>query len=523
MRYYSSLSFLLILNLLLRLINLKGLPLYLDEGLYIYWAHLFSLDPANAYISLLDGKTPLFMWLVAWTNPYFHDFLFTARLISSISGVISILCWSQILRLSINRKTSLIFVGLALLTPFLYLLDRMAFVDSTMTAFASVGFLMIFITQHIFTTKPWYLGFVTALISGIFLGFAYLTKSSAQMFLVLSIMTLVYFATIHVFQKKFFLTLLLLLTIPIIYFSQHEITSYLRVGGYRNWSGIVTKENQLTYSLPEVITNLQIDRGHYLLILNYLIDYLYNYLGIFILLSIYSLIIIFKSHRRLTWLVIYSFVATAGIFLSAKSVASRYFYPISFPIIALSSIGLDHLYTFANSNFKIFLKIMMILICIPILFQILLPQNAKYSFDDQSYFLSGDISALGLNESIDYLSKNSSSNVVGIYGIWGVDFGSATLFNERGVDTVILGQWIEQYSRNNLSSCPADQKLLGEFCYKLTIDRLLQNQKPNKYLFLTRENPTQSVALLNQLANIEIIKTFTRPYSYTFSYLIKIK
>lgn len=462
------------------------------------------------------------MWLVAWLNPIFNDYLFTSRFIASVSGVVSIFAWSQIIRLSIDRKTSLIFVLLALLTPFFYLLDRMAFVDSTMTAFASCSLLLLIISKHIFTSKHWYFGFVTALLSGVLLGFSYLTKSSAQMFLVLSIMILIYFAVINLFQKKFFQAALLMISVPIVYFAQHEIISYMRVGGYRNWSGIVTKEGSLTYSLPEVFANLQTDRAHYLSILNYLIDYLYNYLGIFVLLSIYAGVVILKFNRRHTWLILLTLITTTGIFLSAKAIASRYFYPISFPFLALASIGLTHLYTSTNSTLRTFLKLMMVILIIPIFFLIFHPQSAKYSFDDQSYFLSGDISALGLQESIDYLSQNASSSVVGIYGIWGVDHGSATLLRERGVEAIVMGEWIEQYSRNNLSDCPTDQKLIGEFCYKLTIDRLLKSPKPQKYLFLTRENPTQSVALLGQLTSIQIIKAFIRPYSKTTVYLIKI-
>lgn len=522
MRYIVAVVLILLISLSLKLINLTGQPLYLDEGLYIYWASLFATSPANAYLSLLDGKTPLFMWLVSWVNQYFSDYLYTARLTSVIGGVISAFCWSQIVRIISDRKTSLVFLFLIALTPYTYLVERMAFVDSTMTALASIGLLLSFLTiQFFYSSQYWWLGFITSILGGIVLGMSYMTKTSAKMFAYLTIGTVVYFAIISLAKNKLVFVLTIISAI-LIYLSYDQMIGFIKVGGYRYWSGIQTKETQLSYSIPEVISNIQIDRGHYLYHFNYLLDYLYTYLGVFIVIAIYGVFIILQSNRKNIWLVLYTIVITGGIFLSAKAIASRYFYPVTFPLIALSSIGLVHLWGSANRILKQSLIFVSLLLWIPVLLLIFSPLNAYYSFDDQSYFSSGDITALGLQDVELVLSQKPKDTVVGVYGIWGISEGVQTILQERGVEAIILGEWITQYSRNELSSCPSDQKLIGEFCYKLTILKIQNSRKANKYLYLTRENPQQSVALLQQLIDIQIVKTFIHPYSDSRVYLIKI-
>lgn len=521
MRYTLIVAGLLTGTLLLKLITITSLPLYLDEGLYIYWAHLFAQDSSAAYISLLDGKTPLFIWLVSWVNQFFSDYLFSARFISAVAGTISILAWSQIIRIVSTPRISLIFIILSTITPFLYIVDRMAFVDSTMTAFASLSLLLIVLSVRFIQSRSYILSFILTVFAGVLLGFAYFTKTTAHMFLVLSLIILIFQTLVNLIQKRFVPALFILLSAVILFAVQHELVSYMTVGGYRYWPGIVVKEGQLSYSLTEVISNLQIDRVHYLFHLSYLLDYLYVYIGILLFFVPLGAFAVFRNHRSASWLFVYSIVIIGGIFLSAKVMASRYFYPVTFPIIALSSFGLAYFWSESRQILKLSLVILFILLCIPISLIIFAPQSAHYAHDDKSYFVSGDINAPGLIDMSEYLIGQTDP-VVGVYGIWGVSEGALAMLSEQRIETIVLGQWIEKYSRNELSSCPSDQRLIGEFCYKLTIDKFLQSPKQNKYLYLTRENADQSVELLSKLTQIEIIKTYIRPYSQSKAYLIKL-
>ena len=56
---------LILFYFLTRLINLNVMPIFTDEAIYSFWAQVALHDPANRFISLVDGNQPLFIWLAA--------------------------------------------------------------------------------------------------------------------------------------------------------------------------------------------------------------------------------------------------------------------------------------------------------------------------------------------------------------------------------------------------------------------------------------------------------------------------
>src|SRR3989344_8137335 len=77
--------------LISRIINLKGIPIFTDEAIYIRWAQIGLNDPAHRYISLTDGKQPLFTWLIYPFLGVFQDPLFAGRFVSVLSGVFAVI------------------------------------------------------------------------------------------------------------------------------------------------------------------------------------------------------------------------------------------------------------------------------------------------------------------------------------------------------------------------------------------------------------------------------------------------
>src|SRR3989344_7406580 len=47
-----------------RLFNLTIIPIFTDEAIYLRWAQIALTDPRWRFISLIDGKQPLFIWLL---------------------------------------------------------------------------------------------------------------------------------------------------------------------------------------------------------------------------------------------------------------------------------------------------------------------------------------------------------------------------------------------------------------------------------------------------------------------------
>lgn len=179
---YTGKQYLLLLIILfyflLRLPNLTLQPIFADEAIYIRWAQIAKAEESLRFISLQDGKTPLFIWAMAPFLMLFEDPLFAGRLLSVIAGLFTLLGVYKIGQRFFNQRVGLIGATLVAITPFMIFFDRMALVDSMLTAFTvwSVYFGLKL------ADKP---SLKTAIILGILLGGGWLTKTPGMVNIVL--------------------------------------------------------------------------------------------------------------------------------------------------------------------------------------------------------------------------------------------------------------------------------------------------------------------------------------------------
>ncbi|MDO8452646.1 MAG: glycosyltransferase family 39 protein [bacterium] len=163
----------------LRRINLLLLPIFADEAIYVRWAQIMKAEPTLRFLPLQDGKQPFFMWVIMPLLKFAEDPLFAGRIISSVIGLVSIIGIFLITyELFKNKKAAIIASLLAAVSPFMVFFDRMALVDSMLTAFSI--FAMYF---AVLTAK--YTQLSLAIFTGFALGFAWLTKSPAMFFIFL--------------------------------------------------------------------------------------------------------------------------------------------------------------------------------------------------------------------------------------------------------------------------------------------------------------------------------------------------
>src|SRR3989344_7532028 len=79
------------LYLLTRLTNLTQLPVFTDEAIYIRWSQIGAQDANWRFISLTDGKQPLFTWVIMALLRFVPaDPLFVGRLASVLTGAASL-------------------------------------------------------------------------------------------------------------------------------------------------------------------------------------------------------------------------------------------------------------------------------------------------------------------------------------------------------------------------------------------------------------------------------------------------
>ncbi|KKU87267.1 MAG: Glycosyl transferase family 39, partial [Candidatus Gottesmanbacteria bacterium GW2011_GWA2_47_9] len=124
------------LYLLTRLTNLTQLPVFTDEAIYIRWAQIGSQDANWRFISLTDGKQPLFTWLAMITVRIFPDPLLAGRIVSVFAGL-GTLVGIWLLAKEVFQKPRIAFFAsvLYVLSPFALVYDRMALYDSLVAAF----------------------------------------------------------------------------------------------------------------------------------------------------------------------------------------------------------------------------------------------------------------------------------------------------------------------------------------------------------------------------------------------------
>lgn len=120
---------------ILRLPNLTLQPIFADEAIYIRWAQVMRAEPTLRFLPLSDGKTPLFMWMMIPLFKFIQDPLFAGRFLSVISGFFTLLGIFFLSRKIFNTRTAFWASLLYVITPYTVFFDRMALVDSMLSAF----------------------------------------------------------------------------------------------------------------------------------------------------------------------------------------------------------------------------------------------------------------------------------------------------------------------------------------------------------------------------------------------------
>lgn len=162
-----------------RFYNLTIIPIFTDEAIYLRWGQIALSDPRWRFISLLDGKQPLLIWLFLPTFKVISDPLVAGRIVSIASGFVGmagLMVFSYLLRRS--YKAVLISGLIYILLPFFFVYDRLALYD---TLLATISIWSLLFTYLLAKT----LRLDTALILGTIIGAGLLTKSSATFFLLL--------------------------------------------------------------------------------------------------------------------------------------------------------------------------------------------------------------------------------------------------------------------------------------------------------------------------------------------------
>lgn len=427
--------------LITRLINLSIIPIFTDEAIYSYWAQVALNDPANRYISLEDGKQPLFIWLAAAMQKFVSDPLIASRLVSVFAGLGSIVGIyfltktiftnvSEPLRERIARLATILYLVL----PFTFVYDRIALFDSLLTMLGIYA--VLFTVKMIQNPRLDY-----ALINGIILGLGLITKSSANFFLYLLPISVILFDFKKQNTKKLatwgILTALSAFIALVIY-------NALRLSAL--FYMIDRKNHEFIRSAGEVISDPFL---HFVSNGKTIVIWLRQYLGIPFLLATIGGIIwgVVKKQKEIIFLCGYITMPLLVEVLFNKVLYPRFilFY---FPyIIIITSFALVHLFERVKKYHKFApAAILASILLIPAITTFRLatdPPKAKIADSDSGQYINNWPAGYGVKETVAILKEEAKDKrvVVGTEGTFGLLPYALKIYFYGNPNIEITGYW----------------------------------------------------------------------------------
>lgn len=426
-KFFIGLLLLSTIYLITRLQNLISIPVFGDEAIYLRWSQLIKNVETLRFVPLTDGKQPLFMWLTVPFLKVIPDPLLAGRLLSVIVGLFSLisLCLTFSLYLNFSSKSrqplrfifesfnkfpllSLIPGLLYLFLPLTFFFDRLALPDGLLSL---LGILTLFFTLLLSKFPRLDL----SLLLGFTLGLAWITKSPAIYFIVLSFLGFLILAS----PKKFYYPFVSIVIANIFY-------SLLRLGP--QFHQIALRNRDYIWPLTEILRH---PFDPFIPHLKDLITFYLQYLSLpFLILAIIAFILPLVKTKSLTRtsLVLLSFflLPTIANLCLVKVFTGRYLLftsPFLIIFLSLSLIKFFHhtrkIFQTANRQFLV------VLLCLlPNFYWLFMvsykPFNVKLPISESGY-LEGWTAGWGIKEVSTYLIGRSREYnvIVGTEGYFG--------------------------------------------------------------------------------------------------------
>ncbi|RJQ25318.1 hypothetical protein C4577_05955 [Candidatus Parcubacteria bacterium] len=385
-----------------RLFNVMALPIFTDEAIYTRWSQIARYDAAWRFISLTDGKQPLFVWINMILMRFISDPLLAGRLVSVGAGFFTMIGMfflsSEIFK---NKKIGIIGSFLYLVFPFSLVYDRMALYDSLVACFAVWS---LYLEVLLIRLKR----LDIALILGLILGGGFLTKSSAFFFAYLLPFSLVLFDLEKPKRVERLLKWgsLALLSASLGYFYY----SVLRLSPLRYM--INEKNSIFIYPFSEWIQHpLRFFHGN----LAGLYDWLIAYLGIPIaLLIVFSLIISKKFFREKILLLLWFSIPFVALALFGKTLYPRFILFMTMPLLVLAAYSLFVLTEkFKSKKFKALIIILFVALSLRSDYFIITDiARSPVHRADLTQYVNGWPAGGGMKEIVEYLDEKSKKGKI---------------------------------------------------------------------------------------------------------------
>lgn len=413
-----------------RLFNLTILPIFTDEAIYIRWSQIGSRDAAWRFISLVDGKQPMFTWIMMVFLRFIEDPLVAGRLVSVLAGAISAVgIWVLSFELFKNKKISFFASFLYILSPFTLMYDRLALYDSLVATFFIWNlYLAVLLVRHIRLD--------VALIFGMTLGLGMLNKSSGFLSLYLAPLTLVLFDWKN--PKKLIQWFGLFLVAALL---SQAIYGILRLSPLYHMIGL--KDVVFIYSFKEWLSHPIAFLGGNL---HGLMEWLIGYLTWPVFLAaLGSLLLARKKLPEVLLLLFYWIVPIVGLASFGRVLYPRFVLFMAMPLFCLAAVTMVATYNrFRLSFFGVVLFIVMLFPGVIADYYILMnPKFAPIPFADKGQLLDDWPAGGGVKESLAYLTRAAEKEKIAIYtdGTFGLLPYAIEMYLVDHPNVMIHGVW----------------------------------------------------------------------------------
>jgi 4-amino-4-deoxy-L-arabinose transferase-like glycosyltransferase len=428
-----AISLLIILYFSTRLYNILALPIFTDEAIYIRWSQIALNDAAWRFISLTDGKQPLFIWLAMSLMRFIQDPLLAGRMVSVLAGAGSALAIFLITReIFKNQITAFLACFIYILFPFALVYDRLALYDSLTAMFILWALYFEIVLVRLLRLD-------LAIILGMIIGAGMLTKSSAQFTLILLPFSLLLFDFKNKkIKHRLFLWALYAGLSAIL---ANLIYLILRLSPF--FYIIDQKNHVFIYTFGEWIKNPALSLLNNLSAFE---SWIIEYTTIpFIALAIAVFFIPSKFTKEKIYLYFWFLIPLISTAFFGRLVYPRFLLFMVLPLIILVAHSLTF---FINKAKNIKVKIIIITLFISMFvlndfFIINDFKNARIPSADKEQFLTGWPSGVGVKETVKFLTDEAKDKkiFIGTQGTFGLMPYALEIYLSKNPNIQIKGYW----------------------------------------------------------------------------------
>lgn len=428
-----SLILIVIIFLASRLYQLTSLPIFTDEAIYIRWAQIARDDASWRFISLTDGKQPLFIWIMMIVMRFISDPLFAGRLVSVGTGIATLIGMFFLGReVFKNKWIGIISSFLYLIFPMALVYDRMALYDSMVGTFGvwSLYFTILLIRR---------LRLDIALILGMVIGGGVLTKSSGFFNIYLLPLSLI---IINWKQNSSIRSILKWIGLAIIsaaiaymYYSILRLSPFFRIIEEKNALFVYPFNEWIKHPFTFFWGNLSVGQK----------DWLLTYLTLPVFLTIIASFLFYKQYfREKILLFLWFFLPFLALALFGKVLYPRFIFFMLLSLLPLAAYSLfKFLYILKN---RLFFLVFTVVISFSLFsdFKILTNfSQAPIPDSDLNQYNNDWPSGGGIKETVEFLDKESKKGkvYVGTEGTFGLLPSALEIYLHKNNNVKIVGFW----------------------------------------------------------------------------------